>query len=287
MPEANIDHIEDTSDKELSTVMVQVTDDEQPLFFAEDNIQNMTLPEGHDSTIVENNQNIVAPNEVVQTNEENISEPSPLNFELTNSEDIESIITASEVSIPQEIEDKEEDIMDYYSIFKPLFDSSDRDCKLILLQEMEDIGDHKEIPFLTTLSTSDDKEIAKKAASIKDTIIAKIAAEEENQSKMAEENTAVLDIKHTSVLLEQEVVYSEVSQVSTSTIVGTDFTLNENGEYKAQSLEKILSMDFELAEEFFDKTPIETNKESEEYIDQESLMNQFLSWSSKITDKLN
>tara|TARA_R110002050_G_scaffold16019_2_gene49137 strand:+ start:233775 stop:235691 length:1917 start_codon:yes stop_codon:yes gene_type:complete len=65
----------------------------------------------------------------------------------------------------------------YQSIFKSLFDSSDDYCKLLLLDEILEIGNIKEILFLASLHNYHNTEIRKKALLIKDKLQSKLGAE--------------------------------------------------------------------------------------------------------------
>ncbi|MFD2098631.1 hypothetical protein [Flagellimonas iocasae] len=54
------------------------------------------------------------------------------------------------------------------SIFYQLFQhTTDLECRLMLLDEMLEVGDKKEIPFLEELETSDEAKISNKAFEIK------------------------------------------------------------------------------------------------------------------------
>ena len=54
------------------------------------------------------------------------------------------------------------------SIFYQLFQhTTDLECRLILLDEMLEVGDKKEIPFLEELETSEETQISNKAFEVK------------------------------------------------------------------------------------------------------------------------
>ena len=54
------------------------------------------------------------------------------------------------------------------SVFYPLFQHTmDLECQLLLLDEMLEVGDHKEIPFLKELESHDNPKISSKAFQIK------------------------------------------------------------------------------------------------------------------------
>lgn len=71
---------------------------------------------------------------------------------------------------------KDNSLPEYHqSIFHQLFEhASDQDCKLILLEQILEIGDEKEIALLIKLENSDQTEIRKKASIIKHQLLNKI-----------------------------------------------------------------------------------------------------------------
>tara|TARA_R110002051_G_scaffold30845_7_gene71022 strand:- start:94 stop:732 length:639 start_codon:yes stop_codon:yes gene_type:complete len=64
----------------------------------------------------------------------------------------------------------------YQSIFKSLFDTSDDYCKLLLLDEILEIGNEKDIPFLACLHNHHNPKIRKKALLIKAKLQEKLIA---------------------------------------------------------------------------------------------------------------
>ncbi|MEC3964597.1 hypothetical protein [Flagellimonas halotolerans] len=61
------------------------------------------------------------------------------------------------------------------SIFYPLFQhTKDVDCQLMLLDEMLEVGDRKEIPFLSELESHENPKISNKAFQIKNELQSKL-----------------------------------------------------------------------------------------------------------------
>ena len=56
--------------------------------------------------------------------------------------------------------------MNYFSIFREFFRSYDRESKLILLEEIPEIGTEKELHFLGELFEDPDEQVAKKARQV-------------------------------------------------------------------------------------------------------------------------
>ncbi|KQC29138.1 hypothetical protein [Flagellimonas eckloniae] len=74
---------------------------------------------------------------------------------------------------------KDSNLPDYYqSIFQQLFEhASDLECKLILLDEILEVGDQKEIPMLKKIINSkEDPILRNKAAKIKQKLLEKLEA---------------------------------------------------------------------------------------------------------------
>ncbi len=71
---------------------------------------------------------------------------------------------------------KEQSLPDYHqSIFHQLFEhASDQDCKLILLDQILEIGDEKEIPLLLELEKSQELELRQKASKVKQQLLYKM-----------------------------------------------------------------------------------------------------------------
>lgn len=63
----------------------------------------------------------------------------------------------------------------HQSIFHQLFEhASDQDCKLILLDQILEIGDEKEIPLLLELEDSSEPKISLKATKVKQQLLYKM-----------------------------------------------------------------------------------------------------------------
>ncbi|MEE9365053.1 MAG: hypothetical protein V3U92_20815 [Cellulophaga sp.] len=80
------------------------------------------------------------------------------------------------------------------SIFEKLFYTSDSISKLMLLDEILEVGDHKEIPFLESLTSHSDRRICQKAKLVKQQLKAKLEElkpPEVEESIEIEENTGV------------------------------------------------------------------------------------------------
>ena len=61
------------------------------------------------------------------------------------------------------------------SIFYPLFQhAKDLECKLMLIDQMLDAGDKKEIPFLEALETHENPKISSKAFEVKNQLMAQL-----------------------------------------------------------------------------------------------------------------
>jgi hypothetical protein len=70
------------------------------------------------------------------------------------------------------------------SIFHPLFQhTTDLECKLMLLDEMLEVGDKKEIPFLEELEASDEPKISNKAFEIKCALQEKLGLTAEREKR--------------------------------------------------------------------------------------------------------
>ncbi len=69
-----------------------------------------------------------------------------------------------------------------YSVFQELFDKSDFESKLMLLDEIAKIGDEKELPLLNNLVNGYDKIISKKAAIVTTTLHQRLASLQPNIS---------------------------------------------------------------------------------------------------------
>lgn len=61
------------------------------------------------------------------------------------------------------------------SVFYPLFKhAKDLECKLMLIDQMLEVGDKKEIPFLAELETHDNPKISNKAFEVKSKLMSKL-----------------------------------------------------------------------------------------------------------------
>lgn len=71
---------------------------------------------------------------------------------------------------------KDQDLPDYHqSIFHQLFEhASDQDCQLILLNQILEIGDKKEIPLLLELEKSQFPQVRQQASKIKQQLLYKM-----------------------------------------------------------------------------------------------------------------
>ncbi|WP_420322521.1 hypothetical protein [Flagellimonas sp.] len=80
---------------------------------------------------------------------------------------------------------KDHSLPEYHeSIFHQLFEhASDQDCKLILLDQILEIGDEKEIPLLLELEKSRNPKISQKASRVKQQMLyqLKVLYTEENK----------------------------------------------------------------------------------------------------------
>ena len=68
------------------------------------------------------------------------------------------------------------------SIFNELIERSDLESKLILLEQMITVGDEKEIPLLNIMMSSDEKIIRKKAKSVLETLMKRLALENSQET---------------------------------------------------------------------------------------------------------
>ncbi|WP_222984162.1 hypothetical protein [Flagellimonas meishanensis] len=80
---------------------------------------------------------------------------------------------------------KDNDLPKYHqSIFHQLFEhAADIDCKLLLLDEILEIGDVKELPLLELLCASEHPEVRKKALKVKAAFYEKMGIIPKNETK--------------------------------------------------------------------------------------------------------
>ncbi|WP_159076477.1 hypothetical protein [Flagellimonas amoyensis] len=70
------------------------------------------------------------------------------------------------------------------SVFYPLFQhAKDLECRLMLMDEMLEVGDKKEIPFLTELETHEDPKISNKAFEVKCALLSKLGMITESERR--------------------------------------------------------------------------------------------------------
>jgi len=70
------------------------------------------------------------------------------------------------------------------SIFYPLFNyTKDLECKLMLMDEMLEVGDKKEIPFLAELESHENKKISNKAFEVKNELQSKLGLISETERR--------------------------------------------------------------------------------------------------------
>jgi hypothetical protein len=70
------------------------------------------------------------------------------------------------------------------SVFYPLFQhTKDLECQLLLLDEMLEVGDHKEIPFLNELESHENPKISNKAFQIKNELQEKLGLLSETERR--------------------------------------------------------------------------------------------------------
>lgn len=75
-----------------------------------------------------------------------------------------------------------------YSIFKELFSKCDEDSKLILLNEIPELGDHRELLFLDTLKKDSSSRIRKMAEEVRNKLQKRLQAE---AGKMQEKESLI------------------------------------------------------------------------------------------------
>ncbi|MGX1930278.1 hypothetical protein [Flagellimonas sp. 2504JD4-2] len=81
---------------------------------------------------------------------------------------------------------KDNSLPDYHqSIFHQLFEhASDRDCKLILLDQILEFGDKKEIPLLLELEKSLDPKLSQKATRVKEHLLHRFNKSKREEKKL-------------------------------------------------------------------------------------------------------
>lgn len=203
------------------------------------------------------------------------------------------------------------------SVFVNLFKVSDIECKLMLLDEMLDLADEKEIPFLNTLLTDSNKEIKIKAANVivqikeKSPELEEVIVEEESIDRILQKELKPLksvDFNTDEVLnFSKETIF-----VPKDDVFPDPKTVEENNAFNIKNSKDLLPLEFcfvldkldiELPKPFsvFDidfelneRNSTQENKEenSEEIKhettnEEQSLLEQILSLPSKIRDKLS
>ena len=86
-----------------------------------------------------------------------------------------------------EIRDVEQGPFEKFSIFREMFRDFDSESKLILLDEILVVGEHKELCFLGTLADDKDKRVRKKAFKIRQDLATKLGVSLDD-SKMHRES---------------------------------------------------------------------------------------------------
>tara|TARA_R110000868_G_scaffold4211_10_gene26574 strand:- start:32291 stop:34210 length:1920 start_codon:yes stop_codon:yes gene_type:complete len=165
----------------------------------------------------------------------------------------------------------------FQSIFKSLFDAADDYCKLLLLDEILEIGDIKEISFLASLHNYHNTEIRKKAIVIKDKLQSKLGVEIHSETVLVEDSEPIeTDIQVESVGFTEEIVnrnfltIQKESSANTNRIVDDLMPLEFC--FVLEKLEIEPAKEFDVFEIEFDlelsseKTKAIANKPSEEVI---------------------
>ncbi|TXN35760.1 hypothetical protein FVB32_14405 [Flagellimonas hymeniacidonis] len=89
---------------------------------------------------------------------------------------------------------KDDNLPEYYrSIFHPLFKhAKDLGCKIILLEQILEVGDAKEIPFLEELERNEETPISKLATEVKTALLDKLGRPASKESKRLPMNLCFL-----------------------------------------------------------------------------------------------
>lgn len=81
----------------------------------------------------------------------------------------------------------------HQSIFHQLFEhASDIDCKLLLLEQILELGDKKDIPLLEELEASDNPKIRQRAVQVKDLLLQNLGMEVSGDDKLLPMNLCFL-----------------------------------------------------------------------------------------------
>lgn len=170
----------------------------------------------------------------------------------------------------------EENIDNGHSIFKKLFDSCDKESKLLLLDEILEIGDGKEISFLNTLLSHKDNRIKEKAKAVKIELkkreqFINVTEKKSSRHFLNEEAEFIFPLADNEIALIQTIEYTsatiekkaKVEPFKGKELIPMEFSflLNEL-EIKLAGSSSIFDIDFELTNEFYKKQePIKkTNK---------------------------
>lgn len=148
-----------------------------------------------------------------------------------------------------------------FSVFQDLFRTCDTDAKLILLDEVVEVGDEKELGFLNDLLTDDEPRIKRKAHKVLEALKERLGKEcSETEPESAEEIEGS-QAEFSNLLEELEIGASKASDIFD---LNFEFTVNED-------------------ENGLEVNPIERN----DTIKNETFFSQICSFSNKIFEKLN
>ncbi|SMC73651.1 hypothetical protein SAMN05660703_2499 [Cellulophaga tyrosinoxydans] len=138
-----------------------------------------------------------------------INTPEPVFEVLLNEDDAVSLTTTNsdEIKVDNSILEQSETIIEdnYQSIFEPLFNRADDECKMLLLDEILEIGNNKDIPFLTSLQNHHNTLIRTKAVVVKAKLLDKFTPIKESETLPLE----VLNLQ-TTIKVEEELVKQRV-----------------------------------------------------------------------------
>ncbi|NJB69827.1 hypothetical protein GGR42_000289 [Saonia flava] len=150
------------------------------------------------------------------------------------------------------------------SVFKQLFNTSDRATKLVLLDEIMGIGDKKELAFLNSLENQNDPTISEKVKLVKRelekrTHYQKTASSDSNEENEILESDVIFPLNDQSFQLQQSITYNSSKSSKESTQRKNNkgqiplefcFLLDEL-EIELPKPMGIFNIDFELTEEFY------------------------------------
>jgi len=126
--------------------------------------------------------------QVTDLEEDNFDACAIVNWEDLDTEE-QADSTKAEIKVePDESAGKTEKSSYGFSIFEELFRSCDSDSKLILLDEILDLGDHKELTFLKTLFNDPNSKVRDKALAIAGKLVKKL----EDSSQTEEDNQVLV-----------------------------------------------------------------------------------------------